>query len=233
MKTLEYPLLATTLTQKDCAYIMAPVLEGGLTRAGICRNMARALVHGPKLYKGLDLHNLYTTQGLVQIQAILNHCWQGTDTGLLLQTYMEFIKIEIGMPGPLFQLDYKMYGQLAEDSLVKHAWNFMSEKGIELNDDVGDFKMLREKDAPLSVYFNNAVRHNLITQKEWNRANLCRKYLRVLTVADIATGDGKGITKHAFNGRRRIDHRQLHWFDQGRPSAKDWRIWKKVLKNQL
>ena len=48
MKSLEYPLLTSTLTQADCTYIMAPILDGGMVKAGICRNMARALVHGPK-----------------------------------------------------------------------------------------------------------------------------------------------------------------------------------------
>ena len=81
---------------------------------------------------------------------------------------MEYIKLEIGMTRPLFKLDYKNFGYLTEDSLVKHVWKFMSEKGIEVEDDVGNFQMLREKDAPLSVYFHNAFKHNLITQKEWN-----------------------------------------------------------------
>ena len=229
MKTLEYPLLATTLTQAECTHIMAPILEGGLTKAGICRNMARALVHGPKLYKGLDLHNLYTTQGLVQIQAILNHCWQGTDTGVLLKTSMEYIKLEIGMPSSLFQLDYQLYGHLAEDSLVKHVWEFMSQKGIEVQDEVGGFEMLREKDVPISVYFSNAFKHGIITAQEWKRANLCRKYLRVLTVADIATGDGKSITSQALNGIRSSATRKLPWFEQGNPNASDWKIWRSVL----
>ena len=69
MKTLEYPLLATTLTQDDCTDIMAPILHDGLPKAGICRTLARAMVYGPKQYKELALHNLYTTQGLVQLQA--------------------------------------------------------------------------------------------------------------------------------------------------------------------
>lgn len=36
MKTLEYPLLALTLTDTDCMTIMAPVLKAGLPNMGIC-----------------------------------------------------------------------------------------------------------------------------------------------------------------------------------------------------
>ena len=160
---------------------MAPILDGGLAKAGICRNMARALVHGPKQYKGLNLHDLYTTQGLLQIQAILNHCWKGSDTGILLKTSIEYTKLEIGMPGNLFATDYNLFGHLAEDSVIKCAWEFMTNKGIVIEDEVGGFNMLREKDVPISVYLCNAFNHKLITTHEWKRANICRKYLKALT----------------------------------------------------
>ena len=47
MKSLEYPLLALTLTDNECTKIMAPVLKGGLPNMGICRMMARSLVYAP------------------------------------------------------------------------------------------------------------------------------------------------------------------------------------------
>ena len=213
---------------------MAPILQGGLSKAGICRQMARALVHGPKQYKGLNLHNLYTTQGLVQIQAILNHYWRGSDTGTLIKTSMEYIKMEVGMTGSLFQSDFNLFGHLAEDSLVKHVWEFMTEKGIEVRDDVGEFELLKEKDAPITLYFCNVFNHGLITAGEWKRANLCRKYLRVVTTAEIATGDGKYVTNAAMQGNRKATPtRQLPWFEQGKPNTKDWNTWRKVLTKSL
>lgn len=39
LKTLEYPLVALTLTEDECTHIMAPILERGLPAAGICRTM--------------------------------------------------------------------------------------------------------------------------------------------------------------------------------------------------
>ena len=43
-KSLEYPLLATTLSMDECTHIMAPIIYAGLPDAGICRNTARSLV---------------------------------------------------------------------------------------------------------------------------------------------------------------------------------------------
>ena len=64
MKKLEYPLIALTLTEKDCIYIMAPILESGLPKAGICRNTPRALIYGNKKHQGFGLHKLHTTMGI-------------------------------------------------------------------------------------------------------------------------------------------------------------------------
>ena len=52
LKTLEYPILALTLTEAECSKIMAPVRTGGLSNIGICRSMARSLVYGPTKIKG-------------------------------------------------------------------------------------------------------------------------------------------------------------------------------------
>ena len=147
---------------------------------------------------------------------------------------MEYLKLEVGMPGSIFELDHTLYGKLAEDSWVKQLWGFMREKGITVQDDIGTFALLREKDAPINVYLCNAFKMGIITANEWKRANLCRKYLRVLTIADLATGDGKFVAKSAMQGIRKIaSTRNLPWFEQGKPNARDWRIWRSVLKQSL
>ena len=73
MKKLEYPLQALTLTEKECDFIMAPVLMSGLPKAGICRHTPRALIYGDKEHQGLGLHNLFTTMGINRIQALMDH----------------------------------------------------------------------------------------------------------------------------------------------------------------
>lgn len=73
MKSLDYPLLALTLTNDDCTRIMAPVLKVGLSNMGIYRAMARSLVYAPIKYQGIGIHKLYTAQGLVHIRVVLDH----------------------------------------------------------------------------------------------------------------------------------------------------------------
>ena len=234
MKSLEYPLLATTLTEQECSYIMAPILEGGLPLSGICRNFSRAVVYGPIKHLGLGLHNLYTTQGIRQIQAILNHVWRKTDTGKLIQITLEYAKLEIGMTGSFLSLDFELFSHLCEETWIKHVWKFMREKGITIEDDLGDFPMQRQNDKPITQSFAEAFHNKLITKREWRRANLCRKYLRVVTISDITSANGKVITQQIWKGKRKTNHiRQLPWCSQGKPSRIDWGIWRRVLKRSI
>ena len=74
----------------------------------------------------------------------------------------------------------------------------------------------------------------LITKGEWIRANKCRKYLKVLTVADIASGNGRTIDTNILRGTILIDRiRNLDFATQGRSKVSDWNIWRKVLKKAL
>jgi hypothetical protein len=48
LKTLQYPLPALTLSEKDCDKIMALILKVRLPTMAICRNYPRKIVYAPK-----------------------------------------------------------------------------------------------------------------------------------------------------------------------------------------
>ena len=234
MKTLEYPLLALTLTEAECSTIMAPVLTGGLPNIGVSRSMARSLVYAPLKYQGLDIHNLYTTQGLGHIMGLMNHIWQGSPTGNLLRTSLEYAKVELGIRGSYFNKNYDIYGHLGEDTWLKHLWKFLYDSGIQIDDKSSDFPLVREGDSTLSDNFAVAFIEGRITKAEWSKANKCRVFLKVLTVGDIASGDGKNIDDGIKKGQLQLAReRNIEWPAQGRPKRTDWYAWSKVLKESL
>ena len=74
----------------------------------------------------------------------------------------------------------------------------------------------------------------MITKREWKRENLCRKYLRVLTISDITSANSRMITPQIWKGIRKTNHiRQLPWCSQGKPSPIDWGIWRRILKRSI
>eukprot|EP00957_Ditylum_brightwellii_P204709 15340485-Ditylum_brightwellii.AAC.1 len=59
----------------------------------------------------------------------------------------------------------------------------------------------------------------VITQERIRKIDYCQKYLRVTTLADITTSDGKAIVVEVFNGKREkpMDNNiisELEWLQQ-------------------
>ena len=78
MKGLEYPLLATTLTEKETETIFSPIRQVALPKSGIVRAFPKAMTHAPLSHQGLGIPNLYTSQQVQHIMTVLKH--GGTDT---------------------------------------------------------------------------------------------------------------------------------------------------------
>jgi hypothetical protein len=73
MKTIEYGLPVTILSNKELYHIFKPTLAVGLSKSGICRKMSRQVVFGPIKYQGLGLHNPFDTQGIRKLELLFNN----------------------------------------------------------------------------------------------------------------------------------------------------------------
>jgi hypothetical protein len=63
MKTIEYPLIATTMTKTQLDRVVIPILQIGLPRSGICRTISRSLVFSSTKYQGIGICHPFVTQG--------------------------------------------------------------------------------------------------------------------------------------------------------------------------
>ena len=227
LKSIQYPLPATTLSKEQCKKIMAPILRDGLSCSGIVRTIPRALVYGPKKYQGIGMSDLYTFQQVDHIERIQKFC-NAKDhlTGQLIRHTVEVTKLEIGSNGPVFGHNYAQIGHLATKTWATHTWAFLSENGMRIEDDVTDFEKGRTHDTLLIESF---IESGYIEDK-LRRLNLCRIYLQVVFLSDIATGDGKAITEIAWKGNKDSTRRsQYNWPNQGKPSVADWNLWREAL----
>ena len=102
-ENLEYPLLALTLTEDECDYIMSPILQYRLPRAVLCRNITRALLYGRKEHQGLGLNNLHTIMVITQVQVLLDNVWENTVPGDLFRVSIKSLKLELGITGSIFR----------------------------------------------------------------------------------------------------------------------------------
>jgi hypothetical protein len=102
----------------------------------------------------------------------------------------------------------------------------MAEFNITMIEDTTPLTLRRVGDKFLIDSFH---RHGF-KGKQLVRLNLCRLFLQVTTLADIATADGKFITHEARHGILDTTRPSYFtWPNQRDPLPKDWKEWRKAL----
>ena len=154
LKTLQFPMVATTLSRPQCDKIMSIVLQGGLPASGIARSFPYDMVYASLDTFGLAVPDLFVVQGIQKIQRILR-----TTTGpqmiegRLIRVAIQQHLVELGCAGPLFHLPFSPWGNLATKSWIRHVWHFMSLYGISITDDLPQIPLWREFDNYIMVAF--------------------------------------------------------------------------------
>jgi hypothetical protein len=72
MKTIEYPLIAKTMTKTQLDRVVIPFLQIGLPRSGICRTISRSLVFSSIKYQGFGICHTFVTQGARKLLQLFN-----------------------------------------------------------------------------------------------------------------------------------------------------------------
>ena len=100
--------------------------------------------------------------------------------------------------GNLFSINYEKAHFLASTSWLKHLWKFVQHHHILLQDNAPPIQHFTNNDMCLMDIF---IQGDL---KRWEIINInkCRKYLQVLTLGDIITGDGKTISLAVKRGQK-------------------------------
>ena len=227
IKTLEYPLPALLLSEKDCKKIMAPVLEGALSKTSISKSFPIPIRHASRQDGGLNLPDLFVSQGAMKIQKLQQFLGTSTITGKLIKVSLETCILEVGIGRNLFQLDFDKFGHLLTKSWIKSIWEFAQDHNIEIIDRSTSFPSLqREND----VFLMEVFQHEGFTTTELHKINQCRLYLQVLTLSDVMNGFGNGFTS-AYNVIMDPTRKsQYNWPNSKKPSSSYIKVWRKALR---
>ncbi|MGL5936442.1 MAG: hypothetical protein ACRCZI_12575, partial [Cetobacterium sp.] len=132
LRTLEYPLTATTFTQAQCTELLQPILAAALPRSGVQRRLPRALVYGPLRTRGLNVPNLYWVQLIHHVQSIMRHMCRDTPSRDMHEENMDLVQFHVGSAANFWELPYEEYGALAPDGWMKHTWESLSKTPLTL-----------------------------------------------------------------------------------------------------
>eukprot|EP00957_Ditylum_brightwellii_P071247 5415925-Ditylum_brightwellii.AAC.1 len=133
-KSPEYPLLATTLSEKECRKIERPALEIALKRSSLPSNFLGDVLTGLPQYLGQGASWIYTTQGIKHLRVIMDHGTANTTTGKKLRALLELHKVELGVSTAFFITHYDTYKHCVTNTWLTWTWCFMWENGCFIDE---------------------------------------------------------------------------------------------------
>jgi hypothetical protein len=229
-RSLLYPLLATTLTEKECKHIEAPALAAGLQAAGLPSNLPRSVVYGPDEYLGMNHGSLYHSQEAKHIQAIMDYGTTKTITGHQIRALIEGHKLEIGLGGPIFEKDWEQLRECVTPTWITDTWRYMWIEGIRLDESTPHLQLLRQNDAFIMEIFSSQG----YSAEKLARLNRCRCHLQAVSLADISDGKGRMICSSAWKGQRDPSRPARYvWPLQPSPPRRFWEEWQEALETSL
>ena len=227
LRGLEYPLVATTLTEKQLTSVMTPVLQTALPRSGFTRKFPHSVLYGPAAYQGLGVSNLYDFQYCRHVQDIVDQTWRNTPTGQLIKVNLEAVKLEAGVFGYLFDNPIHITWFNTSSSWVIETYKFCRTHTILFQEPGKVLSPQCTNDRSLMEVFCSSG----MPQEDLIRLNRCRLFFQVVTVSDISDGSGTIIAQKWFQRKRDIYHQtRHHWPEQGPPTRQDWELWDSSLR---
>jgi hypothetical protein len=223
---VRFQLPVLSLSQKECDKLTSVSLAVFLPKVHVNRNTARSIVHGPFSLGGLAIPNLYTLQGIDKLNMFLGHLRLQDETGQLIAIDLGYIQLITGATKFFLQEDPKKYNWVSR-GWITSLWEFMHKAEIVVDYPRQWLPMLsRRHDIHLLPYFQA----NGLKDKEITLLNMCRLYLKVITLSDITSADGTYILPEAKCGSP-IQGRSsnLEWPEQGRPPKRAWSLWPQSL----
>jgi hypothetical protein len=190
LKTMEYPMARTTMSEKEWNYIMGSILKAGIPRSGIDRSFPRDILYGPTCLHGLGIHHPWYHQEITHLIVSLKQTMIGGITGRCISASMEQLRLEMGLPGWLTDHDCKIFKVLTMSTWITTMRKFTHHFKIEIGDSETQLTESRFNDRFLMAEFARIGFRGL----DLSKLNICQIYLHTVTLADICTVDGQALT---------------------------------------
>ena len=227
MKTIEYPLMATTISKRDMDEIMKPILATALPISGVQQRIPKKLLYGTLRSQGLNIQDPYTTQLIEHLLSILRHCHRYTPSSELHAENMELVQCHVGSKTPFWELPYPLYGCLAPEGWMQFTWETLSATNITIRGPLPTIPLSRLHDIHLMDAFIHHTHDTSILQE----LNDCRMFLQATTLSHISTADGHNIQHHAWYGTEpSLVQTPPSWPKTYRPNANAWITWQQYLR---
>ena len=226
---LKYPLQASTLSRNSCSTIMFPALRAALPRSGVCATIATDIRQGPKSSGGLGVLSLFDYQGTSRTSALVEHRFRQTSLGTMMNTLIEDIVQEIGLYGPLWNMNLTFISKyISHHSWIYHVIQYNFDNKIDLNITHTELGPRRCNDHSI---MSLAAKTDLSTA-DLRSINKVRIFLNVIQLSDITSADGR--THNDFYSITNSSPRPRNtysWPKKHHITAVDFTRWRKFIRS--
>jgi hypothetical protein len=228
LPAINYPLSCSSLQPRQLETIQKQAMKIIVARCGFNRNTKKEVLYGPQELGGASFRHLAIEQGTGQTTTFIRN-WRrpSTTAGKLLRIALSWFQQQVGVSFPIMANVHTVLPQL-ESKWLASLQTFLSSIDASLIVDQTAVKPLQRVH---DFYLMDAIMASTtFTQAEVRRLNYCRLYLGALTAADVTDATGTTLDRSKLHGNPSLMSSVIHGekIHQERPSAPEWRLWKKA-----
>ncbi len=150
--------------------------------------------------------------------------------GTKLEASIIFLQLEVGLFTSFFTSSYTEYGFLTTKTLVKQIWSETEPYGLQMHHNKSQVWLPTAQGKGDQSLMTIACQH--FNKRDVNRINRYCLFLRVTSIFDILTYDGKLVHPEIARGHRVISRKStIHWVDFPKPPKNDAALWTSFLEN--
>ena len=226
MNTIKYPLVTTSFTQKECAYIMSPILTSGLHAIRLQKHLPQTLVYAPIKYQGIGLPNPWITQLIEHIHVFLRHICSQSLQGQLLRSNVQNLVLELGSGHPIWSLPYATWAPIIADGWLKLTWQDLRSVNLSLRGPSPVIPMTQVHDTFLMDTF---MAHDA-TPLQLRSLNKVRMFKQVTRLSEIVTANGIFLDQTYLTASPPTRQRPCEWPRTTRPNPTALQLRKHFLR---
>jgi len=231
IKKLVFPLTSTTITKEEGRRILRPILDACLPKMGLTKTLGYDYIHGSLEAQGLGIPDLFHYSCAAKIEFIINHLWQKSVVGELIEMEIQELAIELGIDDPFQVSNQRIWEGLATENIwIRSICEYLEDQDMDIKLPIQfHHRRIRENDKYIMEEIADLSKKEM-SNKDIRSFNFCRIFKRVLTMAEILDSSGSSFSTRAWTRERINRGRNSEFNDLQTPNPDQWKAWEKGLK---
>jgi hypothetical protein len=222
---ITYPFGLTRFNKKQLKQLSIAIDNAFFPKLGFNRKTPRIVVYAPEEFGGLSYPSMETIQDQKGITLFLRQLQWNQEIAQDLRILLSHAQLDSGLVEPIMESWTPV--PYLEDGIITHLRSRLKAlQGKIAIDGIWTPNLQRVHDRSIMEALCMLPK---VPRRQLQVANFCRKWMRVITIAELASIDGKYLPPDRFNGRWRAKSK-LKWPRQPPPTAAMWTTFRQLIK---